>query len=116
MDNLMRRLAIFAIASGVGIGTALAHQQGPKLHLADAPPQQQVEAITYCKGTYRVFTIEGPRRDYPEFDLRFKSDSSENGPTKGNPAIIPGGMRGDRVFVIFSTPDEISPFIRSKCD
>ena len=36
----------------LGYGPAVAHQQGQKLHLVDAPSDQQVEAITYCYGTY----------------------------------------------------------------
>lgn len=70
----MHGLAIFLIASGVGLGTAFAHQQGPKMHLADAPPQQRAEAITYCTGTYRVITMEDSPLDYPEFDLALTND------------------------------------------
>ena len=50
----MRKFVTFLVASSLAMGTALAHQQGRKLHLADAPPDQQVEAITYCNGVYRV--------------------------------------------------------------
>ena len=46
----MRKLVTFLVASGLAMGTAFAHQQGKKLHLADAPPDQQVEAIAYCDG------------------------------------------------------------------
>ena len=86
------------------------------MHLADAPPQQRVEAITYCKGTYRVTTMEGSPLEYPEFDLRFKTDSGPDGPPPGTPVLLNAGMRDDRGFVIFSAPDEISPFIRRQCD
>ncbi len=111
----MRRLAVILAVSGVGIGSAFAHQQGPKLHLADAPPDQQVETITYCSGTYRVITKDGAPLDYPEFDLRFKTDSGPDGPALGTPVVINAGMRDDRGFVIFFAPSEISAFIKSKC-
>ena len=100
---------------GVAIGNAFAHQQGKKLHLADAPPDQQVEAITYCNGTYRVIAKDGSSIEYSEFDLRFKTDSGTDGPPTGIPAVINAGMRGDRGFVVFSNPGEISAFIRTEC-
>ena len=99
----------------LGHGPAAAHQQGPKLHLGDAPSDQQVEAITYCDGNYRVITKEGSPIEFREFDLRFKTDASPDGPTSGTPVVIKAGMRGDRSFVIFSAPGEISPFIKTKC-
>ncbi len=96
-------------------GPAAAHQQGPKQHLADAPPDQQVEAITYCNGTYRVTTKEGAPIEYPEFDLRFKTDSTPNGPPPGPPVVINAGMKGDRGFVVFAAPSDISAFIKPEC-
>ncbi len=96
-------------------GPAVAHQQGQKLHLVDAPRDQQVEAITFCNGTYRVTTKEGALIEYPEFDLRFKTDSTPDGPPPETPVVINAGMKGDRGFVIFSTPGEISAFIKAKC-
>ncbi len=99
----------------LGHEPAVAHQQGQKLHLVDAPPDQQVEAITYCSGTYRVMTKKGSAIEYPEFDLRFKTDSTSDGPPPGNPVVINAGMRGDRGFVVFSAPGEISAFIKPEC-
>ncbi len=99
----------------LGLGSAAAHQQGPKLHLADAPSDQQVEAITYCNNIYRVTTKARTPVEYPEFDLRFKTDGGPNGPAPGTAVLINAGMRGDRGFVVFSTPDRISSFIESKC-
>ena len=63
MKLTMKTLAAASVLAiglgGLWTGTALAHQQGKKMHLADAPADQQVEAITYCKGTYRVITKAG---------------------------------------------------------
>lgn len=113
--KIMRKLVIFLVASGVGLATAFAHQQGPKRHLEEAPPDQQVDAITYCGGTYRVVTKEGSPIEYREFDLRFKTDSSADGPPPGTPVVLNAGMREDRGFVIFSAPGEISAFIKAEC-
>ncbi len=102
----------------LGHGPAAAHQQGNKLHLGDAPPDQQVESISYCDGIYRVTTKEGSPVEYPEFDLRFETDASPDGPPPGTPVVINAGMRGDRGFVIFSGPSEIGAFIKTnvKCE
>ncbi len=112
---MIRLLAMIILAVAIGSASAAAHQQGPKLHLEHAPSDQRVEAITYCGGTYRVTTKEGSPIEYREFDLRFKTDSGPDGPPPGTPVVIKAGMRGDRAFIIFSTPDEIGAFIKSQC-
>lgn len=109
-------IAIALVVGSIWMGTAFAHQQGKKLHLGDAPPDQQIKAINYCNGTYRVTTKEGTPIEYREFNLRFKTDGSPNGPASGVPVVIKAGMRGDRAFVIFSGPGEISAFIRQTCN
>ena len=111
----MRKLAIFLVATGLGLGSAFGHQRGPKLHLADAPPDQQVQSITFCGGAYLVVTRDGAPLEYREFDLRFKTDSSADGPRPRTPVLLNAGMRGDRGFVVFSTPGEISAFIKEEC-
>ena len=111
----MRKFFVFIVASALATGTALAHRQGPKAHLADAPPDQQVEAITYCKGIYRVTTKKGSAIKFPEFNLRFKTDSSSLGPKSGTPVVIKAGMRGDRGFVVFSGHSEFGRFVKTKC-
>ncbi len=111
------RVGILGVAASLilGLGPAGAHQVGPKLHLGDAPSDQRVDAITYCGGTYRVTTKGGSPIEYREFDLRFKTDSGPDGPPPGTPVVIKAGMRGDRAFVVFSAPGEISSFIKSEC-
>jgi cytochrome c len=76
---------------------------------------QQVKAIRHCGDTYHVTTAAGKTVPLWEFNLRFKTDSSETGPARGQPAIMPAGMRGDRASVIFADPAEISTFIEKKC-
>ena len=107
--------AVIAFVAALGLGPAAAHQQGKKLHLADAPLDQQVESISYCQGVYRVVTKQGAPVEYPEFDLRFKTDSSENGPKPGTAVLINAGMRGDRGFVIFSSPEVLTTYLKTSC-
>ena len=113
--RIMRTAAVVSYVVALGLGPATAHQQGKKLHLADAPPDQQVEAIDYCQGVYRVVTKQGEPVEYPEFDLRFKTDASEDGPRPGTPALINAGMRKDRGFVVFASPEDLTTFIKTTC-
>ncbi len=88
--------------------------QGP-LNLKELEANNQVTSITHCADTYDVTTATGETHQFWEFNLRFKTDSSENGPVRGTPVIIPGGMRGDRAFIVFTSPEEISAFIERRC-
>ena len=77
--------------------------------------EDRVQTITHCRDTYRITTADGKTRAFWERNLRFKTDSSDDGPEKGAPAILGAGMMGDRASVIFAAPDEISRFISAKC-
>ncbi len=83
--------------------------------LKQMTPDQQVAAIRYCGDTYSVTTGTGETQQFWERNLRFKTDSSADGPPKGKPALLGAGMMGDRASVIFADPSEISAFIEAKC-
>jgi cytochrome c len=83
--------------------------------LKSLEPARQIKAITYCHDTYRVTTADGKTRAFWERNLRFRTDSSKDGPEKGAPAITPAGMMGDRAGVIFSGPEEIAKMIEQRC-
>jgi cytochrome c len=87
----------------------------PDLNLKNLEPKIQVKAITHCHDTYRVTTADGKTRAFWEPNLRFRTDSSKDGPEKGAPAIMPTGMMGDRASVIFAAPEEITKMIESRC-
>ena len=78
-------------------------------------PEGQVAAIRYCGDTYEVTTVSGQTIAFWEFNLRFKTDSGDKGPRPGQPALLQASMMGDRAFVIFAGPEEISAFIQAKC-
>ncbi len=86
----------------------------PNLKTLD--PDERVKTIQLCRDTYKVTTQDGRARDFWERNLRFKTDSSGDGPQKGAPAIVPAGMMGDRADVIFAAPEEISGFIAHGCN
>jgi len=84
-------------------------------NLKSLEPAKRVKAITYCHDTYRVTTADGKTRPFWERNLRFMTDSSQDGPEKGAPAIMPAGMMGDRAAVIFAAPEEITKMIEARC-
>ena len=87
----------------------------PMVDLNELTPAQQITALRYCGDAYYVTIAAGGTFTFWEFNLRFKTDSSKLGPEKGKPAILRASMRGDRAFVIFSDPTEISAFIQKQC-
>lgn len=78
-------------------------------------PNGEVRAIRYCGAAYYVTTAAGETLPFWEFNVRFKTDSSKDGPRKGKPVLLPAGMMGDRAFIVFSSPEEISETIERKC-
>jgi len=88
---------------------------GPVPKLKNLDPSDRVQSVRYCADTYEVTTADGKRHIFWERNLRFKTDSSDEGPTKGAPALVGAGMMGDRADVIFAEPSEISTAIASKC-
>jgi len=92
-----------------------AMQAGTLPDLKALPPAQQVKVIRYCGDTYQVTIHTGQARPIWEFNLRFKTDSSARGPKPGVPALLRANMSGDRFFVIFSDPKDISAFIQPGC-
>lgn len=84
--------------------------------LKTLPPPVLVTGIRLCGDTYHVTLGDGTTKLFWEFNLRFKTNSSEEGPAPGHPAIFRAGMGGDRASVIFATPREIGEFIKVKCE
>ena len=74
-----------------------------------------MQSIRYCRDTYKVTTADGKTHDFWERNLRFKTDSGDDGPRKGAPALVGAGMLGDRADVIFADPSEISRLITDRC-
>jgi cytochrome c len=95
------------------MGGMMGSRAAPNLKKLD--PAQRVRSIRICRETYHVTTVNGMTRDFWERNLRFKTDSSDEGPEKGAPAILRAGMLGDRASVIFASSDEISEFISPGC-
>ena len=96
-------------------GGMMMNMQRAKEDLKKAPPEGQVTAISHCSDTYTVKTQDGKVNKVWEYNLRFKTDSSELGPRPGRPVIIGAGMQGDRASVVFAAPSEVSSFIKESC-
>jgi len=83
--------------------------------LKTAPPEARVTALRHCGDSYFVSTADGATTPFWDFNLRFKTDASAQGPAPGHPVLLGAGMRGDRAHVVFARPDEISVFIAENC-
>ena len=103
-----------AVSQGQHVPSAKS-DQGATVSLKKLPPTAQVKAIRYCHDTYHVTTAVGTTLDFWEPNLRFKTDSSDQGPTPGAPAIVHAGSPGDRASIIFADPDEIAAAISREC-
>ncbi len=90
-------------------------RQGQMLNLKALEANNRITPISHCGDNYTVTVESEEAFEFWEFNVRFKTVGSENGPVTGHPVLIPASMRGDRAFVIFAAPTEISPFIKSEC-
>ena len=97
-----------------GMGGMMGGGEAPSPKHLDS--EGRVQSIIYCKDTYTVATADGKTRKFWERNLRLKTDSSNDGPEKNAPALVPAGMMGDRADVIFANPDEINQFIKPQCE
>ncbi|MHB8494749.1 MAG: c-type cytochrome [Casimicrobiaceae bacterium] len=107
-----------AVSEGKGQADAL--QAGVPMgatfpDLKQAAAEKRVKAIRYCDDTYSLTTAAGKTRKFWEFNLRFKTDSTAHGPSKGQPVLVSQGMQIDRAQLVFSDPSEISTFIKHEC-
>ena len=78
-------------------------------------PERRVKVIRHCGDGYHVTTENGQTVPFWEFNLRFKTDSSPQGPARGRPVLLPAGMQGDRASIVFASPEEISRTVETKC-
>jgi len=85
---------------------------GPFPDLKSVGSDRQVRSIAHSRGAYSVTMADGKIVDFLEGALRFKVDSSDLGPRVGTPVILPAGTEGDRFWVFFASPEEISGLIR----
>jgi cytochrome c len=86
-----------------------------KPDLGKALPATQVRSIKHCRDTYTVETGDGKIEKIWEFNLRFKTDTSERGPAPGKPVLLGAGMQGDRASIVFASPGEMGEAIREAC-
>lgn len=108
------RLLVTALGLAAGfLGSGLYATATPLQNLAD---DQVVRTIRYCRGEYLLTMASGARHRYPELNLRFKTDTSREGPESGRPALLPAGMRGDRAQVIFRGLEDLKRFLVEGCD
>lgn len=79
-------------------------------------PGMLVTAILRRGDRYYVATADRAVKELREFDVRFKTDSTAEGPDPGKPAILHPTSAGDRATIVFASAEEISAFIQVKCE
>jgi cytochrome c len=87
----------------------------PRLDLKAIAREYRVRAVRYCGDAYFVTTETGDIYPYWEFNLRLKTDGSALGPAQGSPVLLPAGMQGDRAYLVFAGPEDISARIERRC-
>jgi hypothetical protein len=108
--SLVRLVAFLAL----GAAPALAQSTGPE-DLRALPAERQVTAVAYCAGLYRVRLADGVEREFKEYDLSFKTDTTALGPPAGKPALVPAGRLGDRAIVVFGRLEEMRTLVIPRC-
>lgn len=114
VQDAVARTDVLAYLRAVSNDRVKAPDQAPP-DLKRAPASSRVNSIRYCGDAYRVATADESTRIWWKFNLRFKTDSSANGPAAGKTVLVGNGTRGSRAAVVFSRPDEISAFLRKQC-
>lgn len=74
-------------------------------------PESQVTTVRHVGSAFEITTADGRTAVVSEINLRFKVDSSGQGPLAGRPVILPGGMLGDRATMFFASAPEIADLI-----
>jgi cytochrome c len=128
MDNPQQRADVIAFLKHPGDPNSRTAQRMPSgggmmggmmsnavPNLKELASSSRVQSVSYCRDTYEVATADGKKRKFFERNLRFKTDSSNEGPTKGAPALVSAGMMGDRADVIFAMPGELGQFVTQAC-
>ena len=122
MQNARQRADVIAYLKALAEGNAPPSAgggmmaMGPKSNLKTVGKERRVTAIRHCGDAYHVTTESGRTVPYWEFNLRFKTDSSPNGPERGKPVLAPQGMQGDRAQVVFSGLDDLKRFLVERCE
>ena len=98
-----------------GDGMAMPRGGQERPDLKTLGPDAQLASLRYCGDTYFVTVASGRSQPIWENNLRFKTDSSDRGPRKGHPVLIPAGMMGDRASAVFADPSEIGAFVERRC-
>lgn len=85
------------------------------LDLKSVGAASQIAAITYCRDTYTLKMENGTELKFWERNLRFKTDSSNEGPPPGKAVLVPSGQMGDRAYVVVGKPEEMSGSVKASC-
>lgn len=109
------RIAFVAASLTAALAGAAVGQPDSRTPLRNVTADQVVQRIEYCRSEYRLMMASG-QAQVREVNLRFKTDASTYGPEPGKPVLLPAGMRGDRLQVIFAGLDDLKGFLVERCE
>jgi cytochrome c len=110
---MTRRSIILALIGALGVPALAQAQEAP--NLKKAPDSRTVAKAEFCHGAYQLRMRDGSEQRVMELNLRLKTDTGPRGPNPNAPVLLPAGMRGDRFSLVFSSPEEISAFVKRSC-
>ncbi|MGH7307426.1 MAG: hypothetical protein ACREK6_01895 [Candidatus Rokuibacteriota bacterium] len=110
------RIAFAAAGLTAALAGTAVGQPESRTPLRNVTADQMVQQVAYCRGEYRLTMASGEERRVRELNLRFKTDTSTYGPERGKPVLLPAGMRGDRLQVIFAGLDDLKRFLVERCE
>ena len=97
----------------LGAAPARGQATGPE-DLRALPAARQVTAVAHCGGLYRVRLADGAEREFKEYDLSFKTDTTPLGPPAAA-GVVPAGRVGDRAIVVFGRLEELRTVVVPRC-
>lgn len=112
----MRSAVIVALTLSAVLAVVSVSAQQPRTPLRNVVADQIVKEIAYCRGEYRLTMGNGDTRRVPEINVRLKTDRTSYGPEAGKPVLLPAGMRGDRVQIIFNSLEDLKQFLVERCE
>ena len=109
---MARLLALGAVLVFLASASAVAQERAD---LKRVSLSERVVAVTYCGGSYSVKLEDGTARQFDEYNLSFKIDTTAKGPSPGASVLVPAGRMGDRAIVVFAALAELKAKLSSGC-
>jgi hypothetical protein len=85
----------------------------PMRDLRNLPASEEVVAVTLCRGQYDVVLKDGTHRQFAEYSLVFKMDTSDFGPPAA--ALVVSSRSPWRAAIVFPNPRALMEVLYQRC-